>query len=209
MTYNRLQDSDPSLKTNFPIPIKYAACVQPTYDYDNAWQFLQWVEFQALMGVEHFTLYNMSIGPQVSCIIDQYGKEGKMSVQNWKSIKSVPGIHNNGQVVQATDCLARYKNWAKFVVILDFDEYIIPRNNLTRDEILNYDDLMKFSLENLEFEGKFPVQFQFKSGLFGLGFPSFQGSGGESGDEAPPLLQKLSLYKHTTRLRNIKPFYYR
>lgn len=50
-------------------PYKFVACVQPTFNFDRVEAFLEWVEFQKMMGVTHFAFYNMSIGPRVSCVM--------------------------------------------------------------------------------------------------------------------------------------------
>jgi hypothetical protein len=48
----------------------FSLCVQPLFDYNKGWEFIQWMEFHKLMGVSHFTFYNISIGPQVSCVMN-------------------------------------------------------------------------------------------------------------------------------------------
>ncbi len=48
---------------------KFGLCVQPTFEYDKVFEFIQWIEFNKMMGVSHFTFYNVSIGPRVSCVM--------------------------------------------------------------------------------------------------------------------------------------------
>jgi hypothetical protein len=50
-------------------PHKFSVCVQPTFEYDRVFEFVQWMEFHKMMGVSHFTFYNVSIGPRVSCVM--------------------------------------------------------------------------------------------------------------------------------------------
>lgn len=211
MIYNKPNDLERGDKNILSKTIGFAACVQPTYEYDDVWQFLQWIEFQMIMGVEHFTFYNISIGPQTSCLIKNYNMNAQtgpiIKVLPWQNIRQIPELHNNGQVVQATDCAARFKNKAKFVVILDYDEYIIPRQNLSQ-QINNYNQLVQFSLANLEYKGHIPVQFQFRSGLFGLGWPAYQNAKKATKVE-DKITNKLYLLKHVTRLKHIEPFNYR
>ncbi|OXA54402.1 hypothetical protein Fcan01_10288, partial [Folsomia candida] len=68
MVSNLLSIPDPA-RQGIEEPHKFGACVQPTFNYDRVAAFLEWIEFQKMMGVTQFTFYNMSIGPRVSCVM--------------------------------------------------------------------------------------------------------------------------------------------
>ena len=50
----------------------FAVCVQPFHEYDNVNQIIEFIELNRILGVEHFTFYNYTISPQVSCILENY-----------------------------------------------------------------------------------------------------------------------------------------
>lgn len=55
------------------IPRRMGICVKPLhFDYDQALHLLEFIELNAILGVTHFTLYNHTIGPKASCILNQY-----------------------------------------------------------------------------------------------------------------------------------------
>lgn len=65
------------VKTRFPmendIKDDIAICVKPFhFNYDQSLFLMEYLEFYSLMGVSHFTFYNHTIGPHVSCILDHY-----------------------------------------------------------------------------------------------------------------------------------------
>lgn len=77
MVSNLLSIPDPA-RQGIEEPHKFGACVQPTFNYDRVAAFLEWIEFQKMMGVTQFTFYNMSIGPRVSCVMKSAAiNEGK------------------------------------------------------------------------------------------------------------------------------------
>lgn len=50
-----------------------AICVKPIhFEFNKALPMLEFLEFYRILGVQHFTLYNHTIGPEVSCILKQY-----------------------------------------------------------------------------------------------------------------------------------------
>ena len=38
-------------------------------------QMIEFIELNKVLGVEHFTLYNHTIGPQVSCLLRKYQEQ--------------------------------------------------------------------------------------------------------------------------------------
>lgn len=67
---NLLRLSQP-IGTDVEEPHKFAVCVPPAYDnFDNVVLFLEWLEFYKMMGVGHFTFYNVSTDPSISCVMN-------------------------------------------------------------------------------------------------------------------------------------------
>ena len=110
---------------------KIAVCVKPIhYDYDKLTNFIQFVEFNRILGVDKFLLYNHTIGPRVGCLLNQIytrGKESLVEVVKWNlPLESQKEIRTEGLFASLNDCLYRTMYKFDFVLMIDFDELIIP-----------------------------------------------------------------------------------
>ena len=118
----------------------FAVCVKPLhFDYNNVNQIIEFIELNRIIGVEHFTLYNHTIGRDVDCILKKYIDENLVSIHPWKlNIQSQKEIRTEGLFAALNDCLYRYMYKYKYILMIDLDEYIVPHSNSTLP------DLMKF-----------------------------------------------------------------
>ena len=93
-----------------------------------------------MFGADHFVFYNYSTGSHVTTHLRRYAAEGVVSaVVPWRvpvavdvwppDPKEEPEIHYFGQLAALNDCLYRMMFRARFVVLVDFDEVMVPRNH--------------------------------------------------------------------------------
>jgi hypothetical protein len=132
---------------------KFSICVQPTYGYDNAVKFIEWIEVHRSLGVEQFTLYNTSIGPHISCVINEYNNQIRLESQEFGdiSIKVLPWgdpsenvrfdvtIKEQNQLAALNDCIYRHRGKSDYIVSVDLDEFIFPHRKGDK----SYEVLMK------------------------------------------------------------------
>lgn len=100
-------------------------------------QILEFIELNRILGVQHFTFYNHTIGEQVACILKRYIAEGVVTVLPWKlNMASQKEIRTEGLFAALNDCL--YRSMYKFshVLLIDLDEFIMPRNNDTLPQLI-------------------------------------------------------------------------
>lgn len=70
------QDTDFRNRNVTNIPKEIAVCVKPMhFNYDQALHLLEFIELNSILGVNHFTLYNHTIGPHASCVLRHYMKQ--------------------------------------------------------------------------------------------------------------------------------------
>lgn len=119
---------------------KFAVCIKPLhFDYNNINQIIEFIELNKLIGVEHFTLYNHTIGPEVACVLENYVKQGLITILPWKlNIKSQKEIRTEGLFAALNDCLYRYMYRYKYLLMIDLDEYIVPHSNTTLPELVTF-----------------------------------------------------------------------
>jgi len=139
-----------------------ALCVKPMhYDYNRVFNLIEFIEFNQILGVSHFILYNHTIGKDVDCLLKKYIQNGLVTVLPWtlKGIVSQKDIRTEALFAALNDCLYRTMYKFNYLAMIDFDEYIIPHvhPNLT---------LMIKSLIRNESAG-----FSFRNSFFYLQWP--------------------------------------
>ena len=118
----------------------FAVCVKPLhFEYNNINQIIEFIELNRLIGVDHFTLYNHTIGSEVGCILQNYVDKGLITILPWKlNIKSQKEIRTEGLFAALNDCLYRYMYRYKYILMIDLDEYIVPHSNTTLPELVDF-----------------------------------------------------------------------
>ncbi|XP_074039816.1 beta-1,4-galactosyltransferase galt-1 isoform X2 [Leptinotarsa decemlineata] len=119
---------------------KFGVCVKPLhFDYNRAMQVLEFIELNRLMGVEHFTFYNHTIGDQVECLLKNYVDRGLVTVLPWDlNMISQKEIRTEGLFAALNDCLYRSMYKYSHVLLIDLDEYIVPKHNDTLPQLIDY-----------------------------------------------------------------------
>lgn len=94
----------------------------------------EWIEYHRLIGVEHFYLYNNDSTDHFESLLEPYLHAGIVELIDWNSLN--PSHRINGiqdiahwpyQFGAYNDCLKnRALGVAKWVAIVDIDEYIVP-----------------------------------------------------------------------------------
>lgn len=116
----------------------FAVCVKPMhYSFNNYDMFVEFVEFNRLLGVDHFVFYNKSIGPAVNCLLEKYVDEGIVTVLPWNlEIVSQKEIRTEGQFAAWNDCLYRVMNRYKYALMIDMDEMIVPHQHSSLSQMI-------------------------------------------------------------------------
>ena len=110
---------------------KLSVCVKPFhYEFNRAQQLIEFIEMHRLLGVSYFTFYNHTVGPKVDCILRQYIEENLVQVLPWQrlDVVSQKEIRTEGIFASLNDCLYRHMYDSEYLLFIDFDEFIIPRN---------------------------------------------------------------------------------
>lgn len=105
-----------------------AVCVKPIhYSYDKILNLIEFIELNLLLGVNHFVMYNHTIGKNTECLLKKYIKDGLVTVLPWNlNLTSQKEIRTEGLFAALNDCLYRTMYKYKHVAMIDLDEYIIP-----------------------------------------------------------------------------------
>lgn len=118
----------------------FTVCLSPlNFNYSNIHNLIEWIELNRILGAERFSVYNYTSHVNVERVLEFYSKRGLVEVIQWPIGVLLDGnsnitdeIHNFGQVAALQDCLFRNKAFSRFLVNVDLDEFIIPREkNIT------------------------------------------------------------------------------
>ena len=128
------------------VPVKrafqneFAACVPVTFEAVDPYRLTEWVEAVKILGITEINVYHVALSNTTLGILQYYVQKGIVRLQ---SIPSVPHYEKNrngnkiGSPISLNDCMYRNMYKYKWVVVIDFDEIIIPKKDN------NYADMLK------------------------------------------------------------------
>lgn len=104
---------------------KFDLAISVSYKTD-LWNLIEFIEYHRLVGVEHIYLCNNDDNPTNSSrILAHYVDEG--FVTNLHTVKRLAGQRNRQAAAHAI-CLSLAKNNARWLALLDMDEFLFPLN---------------------------------------------------------------------------------
>lgn len=106
--------------------IKKEAIVEKKYNvtvcaiFKNEAAYLkEWIEFNRLVGVEHFYLYNNNSDDDYAVVLKPYIEANIVTLRDWP--------HNQQQMECYLDCVSKYSAESKWIGFIDIDEFIVPK----------------------------------------------------------------------------------
>ncbi|KAM9842077.1 uncharacterized protein ACBR49_013551 [Aulostomus maculatus] len=136
---NRKTNEDKSLQFNFTV------CISCMFgEYNNVLQTAQTLEMYRLLGVDRVVIYKTSCGVELERVLQSYVQEGFVELVPWPIDKHLTpsygwlfsssggDLHYFGQLTTLNECMYRYMEQSRFVLLNDLDEIIMPyqHNNL-------------------------------------------------------------------------------
>lgn len=88
----------------------------------------EWVEFNHLVGVDHFYLYNNNSTDNYLEVITPYIESGLVTLVQWP--------HDQKQMEAYMDGIKRFSSETKWLGFIDIDEFIVPRSTNSIYELL-------------------------------------------------------------------------
>lgn len=78
----------------------------------------EWIEYNRLIGVQHFYLYNNFSSDDYISVLNPYIESGEVTLIDWPI--------EQGQMLAYQDCIKKYKNSSQWIGLIDIDEFIVP-----------------------------------------------------------------------------------
>lgn len=103
---------------------------------DEAIYVREWIEYHQLVGIEHFYIYDNDSSDELKDVLQPYVERG---IVTYRSIEG-----RCAQIAAYNDALSRRRFECRYMICLDIDEFIYPKNNRRLlefvDEIFAEDD---------------------------------------------------------------------
>ena len=80
----------------------------------------EWIEFNNIVGVDHFYMYNNNSEDNYEVILKPYIKSGLVTLINWQQ--------NQKQMECYQTCIKDYSGETKWLGFIDIDEFIVPKS---------------------------------------------------------------------------------
>lgn len=85
---------------------------------DEAPYLREWIEFNRLVGVDHFYLYNNNSEDDHREVLRPYLESGLVTLTEWPE--------DHAQVKAYEDCIRRFSDRTQWIGFIDIDEFIVP-----------------------------------------------------------------------------------
>lgn len=123
-----------------------AVCAKLAYGNLPADDILTWFEIHRRLGVSKVLVYTYNLNPEATTVLKYYQSIGLAETFPFKLFKTSKlrtteiGVKNfqawNDEQVPVFDCLEKLKGY-KYIVVLDLDEYLIPKTDKTLMNLFN------------------------------------------------------------------------
>ena len=155
--YNNIYDmrevgvyaSDSNVVTRIPVNVvsmekkgDLAICLKATHGSLNATKLVEWFEFNRLLGVDKFLVYETAVHGPARRVLDYYRSKGLVDLIPYHFPLSMQKIEtdtygktNDGWewdmreqvfLVSLNDCVYRHRHMFKYIMVIDIDEVITP-----------------------------------------------------------------------------------
>ena len=153
-----------SPKSNWTV--EFGICVSVSHSNIPINLFIEWMEMSLRLGVGEVHLYNGTASGSIKNVWDSYVKEGKLTVMDiHPAVESwTPYGAGLGSPGSLNDCMLRNMYHHRYIIVLDFDEVIVPRKSKNYHDMLIEinkehkitEDLPVYSFHNTLFLKDFP-----------------------------------------------------
>lgn len=142
-----------------------AVCVQVAFEKLDSYRVVEWLELLWLLGVRLVGIHNLSLDDMSIGILDQYVKDGFVELRKTNYIADGPQQHLLHGSPVINDCIYRNMHKFNYIMVIDFDEFIMPRNETTIPQLI---DRLKVDYSKMQFP---PINYVFYNVYFFLDLP--------------------------------------
>ena len=110
-------------------PRKFTVCYAPLrFNVSFGQRLVNSIELNRILGADYFVFYNLSLNHISNKVLNYYSKQGLAEVIPWNINLNKTDIYYYGQMAAINDCMLRHRHTTDYIVIVDLDEFIIPKD---------------------------------------------------------------------------------
>ena len=118
--------------------LDFGVCVGPSFGHIDEAKIVEWFELNKIFGVKEFSIYNVSIDASMNKVFAHYLSNKELIVHEMPPI--VPRYDDIAAYLNTlpaeNHCLFTNMYRYKHIVVIDFDEYITPKQNNTYSQLV-------------------------------------------------------------------------
>ena len=147
---------------------EFAICVPISFGTVSPLELVEWMELVRLLGVSHVHVYNSTLTGDAVKVFDYYQKQGLLSVHPMPPAVSAFNKKGAklGSPASLNDCMLRNLYTYHYLIFVDFDEVIVPKNTEQ-----NYTGLLKAIHKRHNLREKDWMSYTFRNVYFFLDLP--------------------------------------
>lgn len=117
---------------------EHTIAISSVFKNEGPW-LKEWIEYHKLLGVTHFRLYNNESTDNYLEVLTPYIESGEIELIDWPNKREGDWVNwaKNRQWPAYVDALTKLNGVAKWVAMIDLDEYIHP---LEKDNLIDFLD---------------------------------------------------------------------
>ena len=97
--------------------VRYKVSVCAIFKNESPY-LMEWIEFNHIIGIEHFYLYNNNSDDDYLSVLEPYVSSGLVTLLQWPK--------NQAQMECYKDCIEKYREETQWLGFIDIDEFIVP-----------------------------------------------------------------------------------
>lgn len=108
---------------------KYKVCICGIFKNEEEY-LKEWIEYHIIIGVEHFFLYNNNSSDDFMKVLKPYIDDGIVTLTEW--------VNEHDQMGAYRHCISNYRADSDWIGFIDIDEFVVPIEEDSITDILNY-----------------------------------------------------------------------
>jgi len=131
----------------------FAVCVKGLdflYD-DLSVRLVEWIELLSILGADKVFFYELQVHPNITKVLRHYEQEGRVQVTPLTLPGGQPNVagfqhmyltkktnhKRQNEIIPYNDCLYKNMYLYNYVILLDIDEVIMPKQDMTWEQLIN------------------------------------------------------------------------
>ena len=121
---------------------EFGICVPITYWYVDPYRIVEWIEMNKLFGVTEINVYTCNLSEITMNVLRYFQDEGILKVHDIPPPKNghTKDEVNVASAISINDCMWKNMYRYKYVLIIDFDEIIVPKFHSNYTDLLQWID---------------------------------------------------------------------